>query len=234
MRYESYAKNLEFQLKSLRKQLAECIESRDGWARDWATENARRADIEAELAECQLGVCIRCGNPSQDRTKEHFVAATASEGVSPPEESKPQRVEAPQDMVGRIANILVEDHVALMKQLSECQKERDELLGPNPVEQVIRKQLTAAQARIAELVEALKQYTNVCSSVYDPNDFSPKIKDEGHYARDALSHTDNTEALQAYRDSVIEECCEVARSYEPRCDSCPSGVENAIRALKKC
>ena len=27
-----------------------------------------------------------------------------------------------------------------------------------------------------------------------------------------------------------ESCAKVAESYEPRCDSCPSGVANAIRA----
>ena len=27
-----------------------------------------------------------------------------------------------------------------------------------------------------------------------------------------------------------EECAKVAEAYEPRCDSCPSGVANAIRA----
>ena len=27
-----------------------------------------------------------------------------------------------------------------------------------------------------------------------------------------------------------EACAKVAESYEPRCDSCPSGVANAIRA----
>jgi hypothetical protein len=27
-----------------------------------------------------------------------------------------------------------------------------------------------------------------------------------------------------------EECAKVSEAYEPRCDSCPSGVANAIRA----
>ena len=30
-----------------------------------------------------------------------------------------------------------------------------------------------------------------------------------------------------------EECASVAESYEPTCDTCPSGVANAIRARKK-
>lgn len=42
-------------------------------------------------------------------------------------------------------------------------------------------------ALIAELVSALKHYTSVVSSVNDPNDFTPKMKDEGIYARNALS-----------------------------------------------
>ena len=29
-----------------------------------------------------------------------------------------------------------------------------------------------------------------------------------------------------------EECAQVAESYEPKCDICPSGVANAIRARK--
>lgn len=36
------------------------------------------------------------------------------------------------------------------------------------------------------LVEALRQYVGAVSSVNDPNDFSVKVKDEGHYARDLL------------------------------------------------
>lgn len=31
----------------------------------------------------------------------------------------------------------------------------------------------------------------------------------------------------------IERAAQVAESYEPRCDTCPSGVSNAIRALLK-
>ncbi len=29
---------------------------------------------------------------------------------------------------------------------------------------------------------------------------------------------------------AVRECAKIAESYEPRCDSCPSGVVNAIRA----
>lgn len=32
------------------------------------------------------------------------------------------------------------------------------------------------------------------------------------------------------RESEREACARVAESYEPRCDTCPSGVSNAIRA----
>lgn len=37
------------------------------------------------------------------------------------------------------------------------------------------------------LVEALKQYTGVVSSVCNPNSFSPEVKDEGFHARVALT-----------------------------------------------
>lgn len=45
-------------------------------------------------------------------------------------------------------------------------------------------------ALLRQARDALKQYTNVCSSVNDPNDFTPKVKDEGHYAREALAAID--------------------------------------------
>lgn len=45
----------------------------------------------------------------------------------------------------------------------------------------------SAMQLITVMQEALKHYTQVCSSVNDPNDFTPKIKDEGIYARNALS-----------------------------------------------
>ncbi len=80
---------------------------------------ALRAALEAEQPVSNTyksGKCIACGNPSQDPTQEHFVAATASEGARTPEDSNPQRVEAPQDMVDRIADCLVEDHIALMNE----------------------------------------------------------------------------------------------------------------------
>ena len=36
--------------------------------------------------------------------------------------------------------------------------------------------------------------------------------------------------LEEGADTEREACAKVAESYEPRCDSCPSGVANAIRA----
>ena len=36
-------------------------------------------------------------------------------------------------------------------------------------------------------------------------------------------------AIEAEREA----CAKVAESYEPRCDSCPSGVANAIRARRE-
>lgn len=37
-------------------------------------------------------------------------------------------------------------------------------------------------------------------------------------------------AVKAAVEAEREACAKVAESYEPRCDSCPSGVANAIRA----
>ena len=42
-------------------------------------------------------------------------------------------------------------------------------------------------------------------------------------------------ACVAVREAVAAEreaCAKIAESYEPRCDSCPSGVANAIRGRK--
>lgn len=98
-----------------------------------ATMTAERDELVSN--SYKLGTCVKCGNPSQDSTQEHFVEATASEGGSPPEDSRPQRVEAPhhfpqpENMVDRIADILVEDHIALMKELEAVKMERDELVA---------------------------------------------------------------------------------------------------------
>jgi uncharacterized protein YPO0396 len=50
---------------------------------------------------------------------------------------------------------------AVKDQLAALTKERDELLGPNPVEQMIRDQLAAAQAREAKLRDAAKAVLEV-------------------------------------------------------------------------
>ena len=46
--------------------------------------------------------------------------------------------------------------------------------------------------------------------------------------------THSTEFLERFAALVAaaerEACAKVAESYEPRCDVCPSGVSNAIRA----
>lgn len=42
-------------------------------------------------------------------------------------------------------------------------------------------------------------------------------------------------AYEFYRLGIVEEreaCAKIAEAYEPRCDTCPSGVANAIRARK--
>ena len=91
----------------------------------------RRSDLaitalRAALAEpVQIGSCIACGNRITGQP-EHFVVATASDGVSAPEGYSPQQVETlhPQKggdilsppLADRIAGILVEDHIALMEE----------------------------------------------------------------------------------------------------------------------
>lgn len=49
--------------------------------------------------------------------------------------------------------------------------------------------------------------------------------------------TDDEQSLEIFIDfaNVVaaaerEACADIAESYEPQCDSCPSGVANAIRA----
>lgn len=39
--------------------------------------------------------------------------------------------------------------------------------------------------------------------------------------------------IQQFVEKEREECASVAESYEPTCDTCPSGVANAIRARGK-
>lgn len=53
----------------------------------------------------------------------------------------------------------------------------------------IRDKLIAAKM----MKEALEQYTQCVSSVNDPNDFTPRIKDEGEAARQALEDWGATE-----------------------------------------
>ena len=38
---------------------------------------------------------------------------------------------------------------------------------------------------------------------------------------------------RASRHEALEEAAQVAESYEPRCDTCPRGAADAIRALKE-
>lgn len=45
------------------------------------------------------------------------------------------------------------------------------------------------------------------------------------------SHLERFAALVAAAER--EACAKVAEAYEPRCDTCPSGVANAIRARKQ-
>jgi|LauGreDrversion4_2_1035121.scaffolds.fasta_scaffold1969833_1 hypothetical protein len=68
-------------------------------------------------------------------------------------------------------------------------------------------------------------------------------KDVGFYLVDFIDddksvteqiQADNSESLYSFAALVAaaerEACAKVAESYEPRCDTCPSGVSTAIRA----
>ena len=73
-----------------------------------------------------------------------------------------------------------------------------------------------------------------------------KTKGEEHMSTEAVAkwmidrgyatgHGDTIEDLLKelewqIRESEREACAKVAEAYEPRCDTCPSGVANAIRA----
>ena len=74
---------------------------------------------------------------------------------------------------------------------------------------------------------ALVDELRLCAYAYG-NGGGDKDREDMEAARTALLGR----LAATSRDAVIEECARVARSYEPKCDTCPSGVENAIRALK--
>jgi len=63
----------------------------------------------------------------------------------------------------------------------------DSTLDPDSTLSVLSRQFLRANECIIALRDALEHYTAVVSSVNDPTDFTSKIKDEGHYARDALT-----------------------------------------------
>ena len=50
----------------------------------------------------------------------------------------------------------------------------------------LQAKLTEAKRLNAVALEALKQYTNVVTSVNDPNSWGVACKDDGHYARNAI------------------------------------------------
>ena len=56
---------------------------------------------------------------------------------------------------------------------------------------------------------------------------------DGFAAIDAEVMRFFTIAYEAGRKDEREACARVAESYEPRCDTCPSGVSNAIRARRE-
>ena len=54
---------------------------------------------------------------------------------------------------------------------------------------------------------------------------------------DGIKLPHEIEAVERFASLVAaaerEACARVAESYEPRCDTCPSGVSNAIRARRE-
>lgn len=61
--------------------------------------------------------------------------------------------------------------------------------------ELLRQECSSLTAQRDRLVEALKHYTDVVSSVNDPNDWTPKVKDEGHYARAILAEIEKEQVL---------------------------------------
>lgn len=121
-------------MSELRKEVEQALdegEIYDTYGARWGKE--RIDALRAALAQPEptvkesltTGTCIACGN-RMTGLPEHFVVATASEGVTAPEGYSPQQVKAlHQHKVGdktsppladRIADVLVEDHIALMRE----------------------------------------------------------------------------------------------------------------------
>ena len=79
--------------------------------------------------------------------------------------------------------------------------------------------------RLAERID-LRDYYDFDAALHCPD-----------AARLLLSQHAEIEALKAERDEAVkaerEACATVAESYEPRCEACPGGVSNAIRARRE-
>ena len=59
------------------------------------------------------------------------------------------------------------------------------------------------------------------------------IRDGWRQCAEGQRTTQHCGLLDAAVKSEREACAKVAESYEPRCESCPSGVSNAIRARRE-
>ena len=141
-------------------------------------------------------------------TRQHLIAADALESL----EQQVAALTKERDEL-EISNAFAHGEWRAVKdQLAALTTERDELLGPNPVEQMIRDQLDAAQARESKLREALEL-------IYNGSTPAKAI------ARFALkAHTDDSalqERLKAAKVEVLREAADVlSRSadvelYEP-------------------
>ena len=56
------------------------------------------------------------------------------------------------------------------------------------------------------------------------------LEGDGWHTQTIFVQKAMTLAYEAGRKDENEACAKIAEAYEPRCDSCPSGVANAIRA----
>ncbi len=108
--------------------------------------------------------------------------------------------------------------VTSWKDLYECSSAKNEAVFTG-----LKEDLTAAQARIAELEDVLKQVITTDSPTYGVIALS-RVREA------LLSRKSNLDALEAYRDGVIEECALLGDKWP---DYNTQGLIESIRALKK-
>jgi len=93
--------------------------------------------------------------------------------------------------------------------------------------------LATSEARDGIYIEALERFANLVAAA-EREKVARWMMERGY----ATGHGDTIEELLREIDWQAAEreremCASVAESYEPTCDTCPSGVANAIRARNK-